>query len=264
MENDESYSARSVEEPVWDKDNPPWNSITAVSYWLLSILAIIFCQALLGIAYSAWSGIALVDTIEHPDAILVQIIAVLPAHLFTLAVGWMIVTRMGRYSFSEMLGMKWGGFRWWHLVVILAGIMALFALLLWVFGDKENDLDRVLKSSRAAVYAIAIMATFSAPIIEEVVYRGVMYSALARSINVAGAVAITTGLFAAVHLPQYWGDYATISALLSLSLVLSMVRVLSGNLLPCIALHFLFNGIQTTLLVLEPWIEKAPEISPVQ
>lgn len=255
---------KAIPVPPASLENPPWNSITAVSYWLLSIFAILFCQALLGVAYSAASGTALRDTIDDPNAILVQIIAVFPAHLFTLAAGWAVVTRMGRYSFTEMLGMKWGGFQWWHSVFILGGVLGLFALFRWAFGDHENDLDRVLKSSRAAVYAVAIMATFSAPIVEEVIYRGVMFSAFKRSVNTPAAVLIITVLFAAVHLPQYWGDLATISALLTLSLVLTLVRVFTGQLLPCVVLHFLFNGIQTFLLVIEPWIEQMPEVSPVK
>jgi len=212
-------------------------------------------QGIVAVAYSSYSGISFEDGIKDPSTLLVTIVAVLPAHLVTLAVGWMIVTKMGRYSFSEMIGMKWGGFRWWHVILILFAMISFFALFLAIFGEQENDFDKLLKSSRGAIYAVAFIATFSAPIVEELVYRGVLYSAVRRTLNTAAAVILITVLFGGVHLLQYWGDLATIFSLFTLSLGLTLVRAFTGNVLPCIALHFVFNGIQTTLLVLEPWIK---------
>ena len=248
--------SRPIEDLVFTPDAPPWNTAVAFGYWLLSLFAIFLCQAVFGVAFVASTGMTLKESVDDPTGILVQILAVLPAHLITLAVGWMIVTRMGRFSFGEMLGFKWGGFRWWHTILILLGIFASLAALTQIFGEKPNELERILNSSRAAVYAIAFMATFSAPIVEEVVYRGVMFSAFKRTFSTAGSVAMVTVLFTSVHLPQYWGDFATISALLTFSLVLTLVRAFTGNILPCILLHFIFNGLQTSFLVLRPWIEE--------
>ena len=240
---------------TFDADNPPWNNLMAVGYWLFSIAAIVVAQGIATVAYSSYSGISFAEAIKDPATLLVSVVAVLPAHLITLAVGWMIVTRMGNYSFSEMVGMDWGGFRWWHAVLIVIAMFALFALFLSIFGEQENDFKKLLESSRGAVYAVAFVATFSAPVVEEVVYRGVLYSAVKRSLNTLAAVVLITILFAGVHLVQYWGDLATIFSLFSLSLGLTLVRAWTGNILPCIVLHFLFNGIQTTMLVLEPWIK---------
>jgi hypothetical protein len=36
-----------------------------------------------------------------------------------------------------------------------------------------------------------------------------------------------------------------------------MIRVISGNLLPCIILHTLFNALQSALLILEPYFTPA-------
>jgi membrane protease YdiL (CAAX protease family) len=84
---------------------------------------------------------------------------------------------------------------------------------------------------------------------------------------------IVTLLFAAIHVPQYSKDgvrdYATIVALLMLSLVLTMIRVRTKNLLPCFVLHTVFNGFQAALLVaytlLQPYMNTPapqPEIAP--
>jgi membrane protease YdiL (CAAX protease family) len=106
------------------------------------------------------------------------------------------------------------------------------------------------------LYAVAVVATFSAPVVEEVIYRGILYSSIEKAMNTSLAVVIVTFLFAVVHYPQYWGDIGTIVALTAVSLVLTLVRVYTKNLLPCIVLHFVFNGIQTSILILEPWFTR--------
>ncbi|MEO7660726.1 MAG: CPBP family intramembrane glutamic endopeptidase, partial [Pyrinomonadaceae bacterium] len=121
------------------------------------------------------------------------------------------------------------------------------------------DLIRILRSSRAALYVVAFVATFTAPIVEEVVYRGVLYSAFMRKFGVTIAFMVVTILFALVHIPQYYPSFSTILLLTLLSVILTAVRVKTNNLLPCIILHTLFNGLQSILLIAEPYF-KSPEV----
>jgi uncharacterized protein len=99
------------------------------------------------------------------------------------------------------------------------------------------------------------MATFTAPLVEEVIYRGILFSAFRKHLGATFAIALTTVLFAAVHVPQYYPDAATILTILVLSLVLTLIREKTGNLLPCIVLHTIFNGSQSILLILQPYLE---------
>ena len=122
---------------------------------------------------------------------------------------------------------------------------------------------RILKSSKPALYTIAFLAVFTAPLVEEVVYRGVLYSAFQRSIGTAAAVVLVTLLFALVHVPQYYPSFSTIFLLTLLSLILTLVRVYTGNLLPCIVLHTIFNAFQSALLIAEPYVN-VPGTIPVE
>jgi hypothetical protein len=115
----------------------------------------------------------------------------------------------------------------------------------------------MLQSSRSAVYIVAFIATFTAPIVEEVVYRGVLYSAFQRTLGVPAAFIIVTFMFAVVHVPQYYPSFPTIFLLTLLSLILTGIRVKTGNLLPCIILHTVFNALQSGFLLLEPVITKS-------
>jgi membrane protease YdiL (CAAX protease family) len=156
------------------------------------------------------------------------------------------------------LGWRLNGFKIWHAVGLTIVFYAFGYLMTWSFGHVENDFEKLVKSSRTAVYLVAILATFTAPLVEEVVYRGVLYSAFQRKFGFTLAVIVVTLLFTLVHVPQYSlnnvPDYASVTTLLFLSLALTLVRAKTGNLLPCIVLHTIFNGLQSLLLVLEPWL----------
>lgn len=198
-----------------------------------------------------------------PTAILLQISAVIPAHILTFILSWLVVTRFRQFPFRETLGWKGNGFRVWHSFAILALFYVVAILLAKIFGETETDFDRILKSSRAAVYLVAFFATFTAPLVEEVIYRGILYSAFQRRFGVILAVVFVTVLFTAIHIPQYSSDnipnYVSIIMLLLLSLTLTLIRVRTGNLLPCIFLHTVVNGVQSLLLLLYPYIERYVE-----
>jgi hypothetical protein len=103
------------------------------------------------------------------------------------------------------------------------------------------------------------MATFTAPLVEEVVYRGILYSAFQKTFSVPWAIVAVTLMFAAVHFVQYWGSPGTIILICVLSLILTMIRVKTDSLLPCIIMHTIFNGIQSVALILEPYLPKTEQ-----
>lgn len=244
-------------------DNPPWTSGVAFLAWLASVaLILIFPVIAIGI-YVAANNLNIADQEQLLNALktdinasILQIVAIIPAHIFTLLMAWAIVTRFNKYSFREMLGWKFNNFRIWHIIVVVVAIFALAAGLTSYFGETDNELLRILRSSRTAVILIAILATFTAPVVEEVIYRGILYSAFQRTMGKWAAVFLVTFLFAIVHVPQYLPDFVAISMICLLSLILTLIRAWTGNLLPCIILHFVFNGIQSILLILEPYITK--------
>jgi membrane protease YdiL (CAAX protease family) len=152
--------------------------------------------------------------------------------------------------------------RWWHYFIILGGFYIAAATVGSIFPEQDNEMIRLLQSSRSAVYIIAFLATFSAPLVEEVVYRGLLFSAVRRRAGGLWAVAIVTLLFAGVHYFQYWGSPGTIILITLLSLGLTLVRYKTKNLLPCIILHTLINGLQSMFLVLQPYLPQPEEVVP--
>lgn len=243
---------------------PGWTAVGALAMWLLSVLLVLFVPLLFVFPYAASLGFTPSGSAElgellrsDPTAVVINVVGVLPAHILTLAAAWMVVTRRGRLPFLRSLGWEWNGFKVWHGATILVGFFALSSVVTQIVPEQEHELMRLLKSSRAAVYAVVLVATFTAPLVEEVVYRGVLYSAFERRMGKIGAVAIATFLFAVIHVPQYVPSYATIILIFLLSLTLTIVRAATDNLLPCVALHLVFNGLQSARLLADPLMEQA-------
>src|SRR5436309_849707 len=82
---------------------------------------------------------------------------------------------------------------------------------------------RLLRISTSVRVSVALLAVFTAPLVEEVVYRGILYSALARARGRSLSIVVVALLFAAAHFHQYRESLAVIAAILSLSLVLTLL-----------------------------------------
>lgn len=247
-------------------DNPPWGGWMAFGVWGLSVILIFVVPLLFVLPYIFVKG---VDTNDRDAlqnflftdqlAIALQLAPIILAHAVTFLVCWWVVTRYHTYSFREMLGWEMNGYKWWYSILITIFFFFLAIGLTYIFGDAESSFEQLLKNSRVAVYLTAFFAVFTAPVVEEVVYRGVLYSAFQRRLGKAISVLIVAALFTSVHVPQYsleaTPDLVAIITLFLLSLFLTLVRSQTGNLLPCIVLHTVFNAIQSVIIILRPYVE---------
>jgi len=195
------------------------------------------------------------ELLADKTLIVILIAGILPAHLITLAIAWAVVTRFGKIRVTEAL--RWGGGQ--SIAVfksVLLGVLLFGAawLLVLAFGGKETELERIINSSRAAALLVAFMAVATAPLVEEIIYRGVLFPAWQRLTGSLAAVVIVTLMFAIPHVPQYWPNLAVIFSILMLSAALTIVRARTSRLAPCYVIHLVFNGIQAVLILIEPYL----------
>ena len=185
----------------------------------------------------------------------------LPAHLLTLALIWAIATRFGKRSLKEVLGWSWSpSLGLWRSSALAVFLFLVTFFLIAIFGGQKTDLDRILDSSRATALALALLAVLTAPLVEEMIYRGLLYSAFRRALGQWAAVVIVTSMFAGLHVVQYWPNAGAISSITLLSLVLTLIRARTGKLLPCFVVHLVFNGIQSVIIILEPYLRTLFEV----
>jgi len=227
--------------------------------WAASMLLSLFVPFLMARPYLAshYPGVQLTSEILKGDKtlIIIFITGLLPVHGLTLLLAWAVVTRIGKLSFWKSLGWSWKSDFGLGKSVGLAVLLFLAAWVILIkFGGQETELERILESSRAAALITAFLAFATAPLVEEVVYRGLLYSAFQRAIGPVSAVIVVASMFAGLHVVQYWPNAGAISAITMLSVVLTVVRARTGRLLPCFVIHMVFNGIQSLIIVFEPYL----------
>jgi len=246
-------------------DNPPWGIPGAVLTWAASIamLAIVPNVCVLPYLLSRYRGVAATKEILVADKtfIFLFVLGWLPAHLLTLALIWAVATRLGKRSIRGVFGWSWSpNFGLWRSSALAISLFIVTIVLVGFLGGQKTDLDRIIESSRATAVTLAIIAVATAPLVEELIYRGLLYSAFQRAVGQWGAVIIVASMFAGLHVVQYWPNAGAISSITMLSVVLTLIRARTGRLLPCFVVHLVFNGVQSVIILVEPYIRAGLEL----
>jgi len=129
--------------------------------------------------------------------------------------------------------------------VLLAGVAFIVFLIIWsaaVHSGKEKLLETLgTRQSTVLLVLSAVLTCVLAPICEEFLFRGFIFTAL-RSWRGPWLAALITGLvFGGVHAGS--APAADLVPLAALGFLLCLVYRYTGSLYPCIALHSLNNSI---------------------
>ncbi len=97
----------------------------------------------------------------------------------------------------------------------------------------------------SGMLSFAVLAV-AAPAAEEVFFRGLLFGVLRGPGGpLRGGLAVVGAwwLFAAVHVPQDWGNWGGLAAVLVAGLGFTLLRALSGSTLVPIVAHLVYNGL---------------------
>jgi len=236
-----------------------WGTRTGLLVWMASVALTLGVPLVFSLAYLI---VRMIQTKQPPTEgtltqdvgfALISIGATLPAHLLTLVICWLVVTSGGKRPFFQTI--SWGrpSKSEWLYAIALAVLMTGAAIVFEkVLPSRETSLEKLLKLSQSVRVMVAALAVVTAPLVEELVYRGVLYAGVERDWGKGAGVVAATLLFAMVHVPQYWGSYAALTAILTLSLALTLLRALTGKLAPCVIAHLVYNAIQAVALLFTP------------
>ena len=250
-----------------DPDHPRWGPVTGIVVWLVSVAAVIILPiiaVLLWLVIQSARGAALpnlvvreelLEWLKSPTLLLVQVLSTIVAHAITLVICWIVVTRIGRREFWEGLGWSWAGHSFWYWFVfsacVIVALLIVTQLLARVLPQSdENAFTELLKSSTQVRIAIAVLATFTAPLVEETVYRGILFSSLRKNLGSSATVLLVTVMFTGVHVLQYLGAWVSIAGLMLLSLTMTVVRARTKSILPCVLIHTVNNAFFAVLILL--------------
>ena len=144
----------------------------------------------------------------------------------------------------------WSSLRWRGTAAAPAGLFlvwgALLALVMGALssripGIEDLPVSGLLRHPQTAVF-LGVTAVAVAPLVEEVVFRGFIFPVLERRWGWVAAVLLTALMFTSLHVTQLWGSWMAVSLILLVGLVLSLVRALTGALLPAFLLHLAYNA----------------------
>lgn len=245
-----------------DPNNPPWGITQAFLTWLTSLGLLLIVPLVAVVPYMLYRTIAFGT--DQPETLLadktfifISILGIFPTHVLLFAVIWIVVTNRGRRPFWQSFGWSWPKHFGPLKSIALAVVLLLIGWLITQYlGGGETQLDQLINSSYRARVATAVLAVATGPLVEELLYRGMLYAALQRALGVFAAVVLVSILFAGVHVFQYYNNLGVIAVISLLSVALTLVRAYTGTLLPSFVMHVVFNGIQSFFLVLQPIVQK--------
>ena len=244
-----------------DADDPKWGISEAAALFLASVLALVAGAQVCVLAYMLYAGREGIpipsgdEMLQSAGIVIASILGSGLGHLITIVLAWMVVTNMGRQPFFRSIGWGWQrGIGPVTVLVAFGGVYAANLILALVFQwlnmvPENTPFEQVLNLSFATRLAISVFAVVSAPFVEEVVFRGVIYPAVARRTGRIAAILVVSGLFLGVHVAQYDGSAAFLLPLALLSIVLTTLRAVSGSVLPSYMLHLVFNACQVVLIM---------------
>lgn len=217
----------------------PWRWWDGLGLLVLSLLA----QALVGGAYLAWG----IDPLVGMNLF----VAIGVSQGLMLIIGFLYLRARGGLSW-HLLGPVRS--RWKHVAVGigigLSGyliVVTLAALAQTLAGPIEPPsqevLQRSLEGGTAALLGLAL-AAFVAPVVEEFIYRSVLFQGLRQRVGLWPAMGISSILFGAMHLevPPF---YMVILAIFGFWLAGAFHR--TGSLVVPIVGHATFNAVQLSV-----------------
>ena len=234
--------------------------------WIASVALLLFLPLIYAIPYLVYRvakfGPPTPESLSS-DKLLIfySVLGILPTHMLTLVIVWLVITYGGRRPFWKNIDFDWPKNMSPTAVTLVSVLVAtlLFLLALGVtslYGERKTDLDILIESSIYTRLATAFVAVVTAPLVEEVIYRGLLYRALEKAAGMGVAIALVSLLFAGVHVFQYRNNLAVIAVITLLSVTLTVTRAISGKVLPAFIIHLVFNGIQSIFIVLGGFIDK--------
>lgn len=161
----------------------------------------------------------------------------------------------GRRGLPFWSGLALRPLPWANVVPTLAAGAALSLLIqtanLLVPPPEPLPFDRLF-SSRAAAWLIIAASLLIAPLVEELIFRGYIYTLLERLYGVAPAVLASGLLFGAIHFPQLYPGYFQMLLLCTVGVVFSLARARTGTVVASVLLHFAYNATLSVLFLASP------------
>ncbi len=248
LENSETPSENIdalVPEPAPRSKPEPWTFLDLL-FFILFFIATLFLTFIAGVAvYAALSPFmgwhySLLTLSQNTTFLLSVQFA-----FYALILGYLYVLVVFHYRLRFWKAFQWGPLSLRQVLYFIgAGIVLTLAIEFapTVLPDKSHfPLEQLLNSPTSA-YETAAFAVFFAPFMEELIFRGFLFSIFEHRIGLRTAVIGTAVLFAGLHAYEYQGAWNHLLLIFVVGLVLSLTRAWSHKLAPSVVIHASYNA----------------------
>ena len=169
---------------------------------------------------------------------------------------WFLSRSRGSGSLAADTGLIVRGTDWWGvfagmgLQIAIALVTAPLLVWLWPDGPPSQGVADVAESSETLLEQLLVLVVVAvgAPIIEEIIFRGMLLSILRRSLSKWPAIVISALIFSAIHLVDP-NAIAVVPGLFLLGVALGWVALKRGDLSLAIAMHSGINLLAAVTLL---------------
>jgi membrane protease YdiL (CAAX protease family) len=143
-------------------------------------------------------------------------------------------------------------------LILTGAFLAVTVLLASSFfpSPEESALDKLL-TTPASIAAFVILGIVVAPVMEEIMFRGFLYTVLVDLYGPGLAMVVTSVAFAGLHFLQLWGNWAAMLLILVVGYILTNVRKRSDSLIPSVIMHTAYNSMIFGISALSILLERA-------
>jgi membrane protease YdiL (CAAX protease family) len=126
----------------------------------------------------------------------------------------------------------------------------------WSLGNLDKVLEGLMLGTPTEKGILILAIIGAAPICEELIFRGFLWKMTSYLLAPLGVVLVTTGLFAIYHV-----DPIHLISTIPIGLYLAWVRLRTGSLIPCIAVHFINNALAISTIFFLPVSDVGPSLT---
>jgi membrane protease YdiL (CAAX protease family) len=242
----------SAESPPPSPPRPPRWSLTdlglligfgVVAFFLAYILVTLGYMALLAARHQP----AVLENAK--ESVYLSMVFQIVAYVLLFGAIYVLVALRGRLPF-------WRALKWKRptllgaLAFVAAGTFLAVGVQFapTIFPDRNEFPLQQLFSSPSTAYAVGAFAVLIAPVMEELIFRGVLFAIFEEVVSLPFAVVTTAVLFTAMHIQEYRGAWNHLFLLLIVGLIFSFARGMTGSLAPSVFLHASYNFCQLVVL----------------
>lgn len=155
---------------------------------------------------------------------------------------WLLFRSKGMSAWRE-LQMQWPSSGTLGYLALGPSIMLSVGILAPLLRAKDIDVNimRQILADPVARPMLIVFGITIGPLVEEMLFRGILLPVAVRSLGVAGALALTSVPFALIHGPQYSWSWQHILLLVFVSAAFGVIRLRSGSTMASTLTHGAYN-----------------------